>query len=131
MLLGAGIFVSTLSGCAGIFQGYSREDIRRDGLRLLPPGAHNLSYGVLVGDGFNRTMSATFTFRARSGTAKERVAQYIAIARQHGWRFKTHSGGPYGHYTALENGHAYLSIRTDIGLVSRIDSFHLVMTDQS
>jgi hypothetical protein len=35
--------------------------------------------------------------------------------------------GTREHYMAIENGHAYLLIRIDIGLVSRIDAFDLVM----
>jgi hypothetical protein len=92
-LVGASVVVvaMVLSGCAG----YSKQEIRRDALQLLPPGAHNLSYYVSVGDGFNPTMSATVEFRARSGTPKQRYAQYLAIARQHGWKLKAlYNPGP-------------------------------------
>jgi hypothetical protein len=118
-----------LSGCAGIGESYSKQDIRSDALQLLPPGAHNLSYFVEVGDGFNPTMSASVEFRARSGTPKQRYAQYLAIARRHGWKLKSrYNSGTREHYTEIENGHAYLLIRIDVGVVSRMDSFYLVMS---
>jgi hypothetical protein len=87
--MGVVIAAMVLSGCAGIGESYTKQNIRRDGLQLLPPGAHNLSYAVLVGDGFNPTMSFTVYFRARSGTPEQRYAQYLAIARRHGWKIKT------------------------------------------
>jgi hypothetical protein len=107
-----------LSGCAGIGNGYSKQDIRRDALQLVPPGARHVGVNVFVGDGFNPEMSASVTFQARSGTEKQRIAEYLAIARRHGWTVTPSS---------ITNAHAYLVIHTNWGLAPRADMFYLVM----
>jgi hypothetical protein len=104
------------SGCG--FDSYTQSDIRRDALELVPPQATDVKIVVVKGDGFNPTLSASVSFTLLHLSEKQRIAEYLARARAHGWKI---------HGNDIENGHAHLIIRTNFGFPDGNDEFMVVM----
>jgi hypothetical protein len=108
------------SGCHHLV--YTKADIRHDALALLPPHAHVLAVNVIEGDGVNRTLSVTVSFRMPPGTTiRQRGTIYEARARRLGWKLSRDR-------TYWVSDRAWMNFALDVALTPRIDQVQMTMT---